>query len=122
MSDSALEVKPPLEPHPHSHEIGILGEIFSLQNELGSLTGQIATLVSGNNYRFVSKRARNRILSMAVQRADEISETLKVLHRSLKKVRREKPSDEQVDLLFINDLTSAAVVTKAYADQDADES
>lgn len=88
--------------------------LADLEENAASLLSNIQTvrrLQEDGNFKFVSKTTRNELLHSLIESAGVVEETTKVAFRGLKKIKRERLTEERSDALLGARLMSPSDIT-----------
>ena len=77
-----------------------LAELNAQLDDLTSIVVQINKLRADNLFRFLSKQARNQLLTGLMEKSGAVEDSARAAYRALKKTKRERLPEEVADLLL----------------------
>lgn len=75
----------------------MLHDLYNQSAQLAEHVVMINNTINAGLYKHLSKDSRNSILSKLDECVDQIDETARVVYKNLKRIKRERPTDELVD-------------------------
>lgn len=77
-----------------------LGELNAQLDDLNAVVAQINRLRADNLFRFLSKAARNELMTALMDKSGAVEDAARAAFRALKKNKRQRLPDEIADLLL----------------------
>jgi len=96
---------------PRINDDEALQELVAQMEDLQSVVDTIVRLRSDNLFRYLSKPARNILLSGLIEKSGTVEDAAKATYRAIKKTKRENLPDEIADLLLTGRKDLAIVVS-----------
>jgi hypothetical protein len=90
-----------------NQENAALNELIDQLNNLDRLVADLNSLNNDNMFRYLSKNARNKLMTGLMESSGAVEDAAKATYRSFKKVKRERIPEEVADLLLAGNLDAA---------------
>jgi hypothetical protein len=90
-----------------SQENEALNELLEQFDKLTGIIDELYKLKRDNMFRYLSKNARNTLLTGLMESSGAVEDAAKATYRAIKKVKRERLPEEVADLLLVGNRNEA---------------